>query len=301
MNEKVSVIIPNYNRKHLLSRTIDSVLNQSYTNIEIIIIDDNSSDGSKKMIEDYSQKHENIVCRFLSQNKGANFCRNLGVELSDGKYIAFLDSDDIFLPSKLEEQMKVFRKNENVGIVFTDYSINGKVVSNHEEGYIQLEDIIFRNTMGGFSTCVVSKSIFRNVGGLDERLPSCQDWDFYLKVLNEKVGYYLGSCLVEYYLQEDSISRNKTKVIEGHQLLFLKIKDINDIHQITSPANLDIEQKILLGDIYRRFSEFSKSKKLYSECMNKRITTKLILKLLSVSFGVSFYSNFNRIRKKFFV
>ena len=107
----ISVIIPTYNSYKFLIQSIESVINQSYREWELIIIDDNSIDGTFKIL-DYYKKNKKIKCIKLLKNRGPAYCRNLGVKISKGKYISFLDSDDVWLKNKLKIQVKFMEKNK---------------------------------------------------------------------------------------------------------------------------------------------------------------------------------------------
>ena len=115
----VDVILPNYNKAEFLEEAINSVISQSYKNWKLFIIDDGSEDSSKQVIENY-KKNTNINVIYLSRNKGVAFCRNLGIRLSNSKYIAFIDSDDYWTQNKLEEQI-YFMEKFNYGFTFTNY------------------------------------------------------------------------------------------------------------------------------------------------------------------------------------
>lgn len=114
----VSIIIPTYNRSKTIKRSINSVLYQTYDDFEIIVIDDGSSDGTDKVIKEFNDSRIKYVRHEL--NRGASAARNTGIKLSRGKYIAFQDSDDVWVPDKLEKQMNVFKSSENnFGVVFS--------------------------------------------------------------------------------------------------------------------------------------------------------------------------------------
>jgi len=116
----VSIVIPTYNRAGLLSRTIQSVLNQTYQDFEIIIVDDGSTDKTEEVVKSFNSKK--IFYNRHEENKGANAARNTGIKASRGEYIAFQDSGDEWLPQKLERQMKVFENaSPEVGVVYTGY------------------------------------------------------------------------------------------------------------------------------------------------------------------------------------
>jgi len=118
MNKKptVSVIIPAYNRAHLIGRAIKSVLNQAYQDFELIIIDDCSTDNTDEVVREFQKKDNRIIYLKHDQNKGGSAARNTGIKVSKSEYIAFLDSDDEWLPEKLEIQMEAILK-QNVSMV----------------------------------------------------------------------------------------------------------------------------------------------------------------------------------------
>lgn len=294
MEEKlVSVIIPNYNRSNLIISTVQSVLNQSYSNLEIIIVDDYSSDDSRDTIMSLMKKDSRIKKIFLESNKGANYCRNIGVSVAEGEYIAFLDSDDEFEENKIEVQVNCMEKmNEQVGIIFTNISVNGKAIGKMENQKVHLNKIMFRNELGGFSTVFLKKTVFNEIGGLDEDLKSCQDWEFYLRVLSKYDGYYISLPLVKYFLQEDSISKNLDKVIKGHKIVLKKIVIINDERKLVKPSVLQAEQLLLLGDIFRRFKDFRKANIYYTRALKENFSMKGIINKTTVMFNGRIYKLF---------
>lgn len=291
-NERVSVIIPNYNREKTIKHSILSVINQTYKNIEIIVVDDNSSDNSKELLMELTNQYKNLKVYFNNKNKGANFSRNKGAELSTGEYIAFLDSDDQFLPRKIERQMEILDrlKNNDIGIIFTNMLIKNKPMLHYKsDSFINIEDIIFRNRLGGFSSVLMKKDVFFEVGKLDEELLSCQDWDMYLKVLSKYSGYIISDPLVKYYLQDDSISKNFNKVIQGHNAIFNKIKKINNVKLLVNEKQLVYNQKLLLGDIYRRFGMFDEARRNYRYCIKYKKDIRTIIYIFSTLFGKRLY------------
>ena len=119
VNKTVDVIIPNFNKGNFISEAIDSVINQTYKNWKLYIIDDNSTDNSKKILQRYKKKKINIF--YLNENKGPAFCRNYALKKSKSNFIAFLDSDDYWFKNKLELQLKFMIKN-NYPFTFSDYT-----------------------------------------------------------------------------------------------------------------------------------------------------------------------------------
>ena len=118
----VSVIIPTYNRAKLLPRAIKSVLNQTFKDFEVIIVDDGSTDNTEEVINEFQKHNKRIKYIRHEKNKGAAAARNTGIKIAQGEYIAFQDSDDEWLPNKLEKQMEIFESAPaEIGVVYTDY------------------------------------------------------------------------------------------------------------------------------------------------------------------------------------
>ena len=122
MMPKVSVIIPTYNRAELLREAIDSVLAQTYKDFELIVVDDNSTDNTKDAVEGYTKNFQNIRYAVNRHKKGASGARNAGIESASGEWIAFLDSDDIWREDKLRLQMSLAEKDNDVGLIFTNFA-----------------------------------------------------------------------------------------------------------------------------------------------------------------------------------
>jgi len=177
----VTVVIPNYNYGAFLREAIDSVLAQTYDNIEVVVVDDGSSDVSRTVIESYSGRIRPI----FQQNKGVSAARNAGAAIGSGEFLAFLDADDVWLPDKVEKQMKVFEGNEKIGLVhvgFVEIDLKGergKTFIEGKAGRVAEDMLKFEGPviLAGGSGFVLRKSIFDAVGGFDERLSTSADWD----------------------------------------------------------------------------------------------------------------------------
>ena len=119
-NKLVSVIMPVYNAERYLEETLDSVLNQTYDDIEIICVDDMSSDGSRAILEKYKKKSDKVKAIYLTENAGVANARNVAIENAEGRFIAFLDSDDVWLPEKISRQIDFMLENQ-YEFTFTSY------------------------------------------------------------------------------------------------------------------------------------------------------------------------------------
>lgn len=197
----VSTIIPNYNNAPYIEDCVLSILNQSYKNKEIIIVDDCSSDGSQKIIRGLEQKYENIKAIYNIKNMGITMNRKIGIAKARGQYINYLDSDDfIENTQKLEREMEIIKYfKEKYGedvIAFSDVKIadaSGKIVSHFrdikpvKEGYI-LWDLITRRCLIP-QNFTFSKELYERVGGHDESISFYENWD--LKIRLSKLNKYV--------------------------------------------------------------------------------------------------------------
>ena len=184
----VSVIIPTYNRKNLLIRAINSVFEQTLPPSEIIIVDDHSSFDAKRYIENNCDDYLDIV-RILTndRNYGGAKSRNIGARNAKSMYVAFLDSDDYWDPTKLQKQMEIVNTHPDVGLVYCDKWIIDREGSIRESGKNLIDQNIWEYLLQGWtppntSTLLFRKEVFWALGGFDPRLTSCQDHDLWMRV-----------------------------------------------------------------------------------------------------------------------
>ena len=180
--DKVSVIIPTYNRGPLLEKAVDSVLAQSYDNYEIIVIDDGSTDDTRARLANYNSK----VRYIYQENSGPAAARNKGIKEAQCSLLAFLDSDDWFSPQKLETQLDRMQKEPHYLISHTDeiWYRRGKLL-NQKKKHHKPGGYIFERCLElcavSMSTVMVRRELFDSIGVFDETLPCCEDYDFWLR------------------------------------------------------------------------------------------------------------------------
>ena len=229
-NPAVSVIIPTYNRAHLIGRAIKSVLNQTYQDFEIIVIDDGSTDDTEEVVRSFPCKR--IIYIKHKKNKGVSLARNTGIKVAKGKYIAFLDSDDEWLPEKLDKQIKVLQnESPEVGVVYSNLCYidesgknMNKLLNHKKEGYIY-EDLLGRNYVGAPSTLLIRKECFNQVGLFDDLLNAQEDWDMWIRIAKYYRFSLIKVPLVKYRKHSDQISKNLSiKIITANRIL-VKYKD----------------------------------------------------------------------------
>ncbi len=183
INETVSVIIPTYNRAAWVFEAIDSVLSQTVAPLEIIVVDDGSTDGTRERLSFYGKR----IVTVFQENRGVSAARNLGIRQSKGRFIAFLDSDDLWEKGKLACQLGFFRKNPEALICQTGeiWIRRGKRV-NPMKKHTKLSGMIFgpslRLCLVSPSAVMVKRTLFDEVGVFDETLPACEDYDLWLRI-----------------------------------------------------------------------------------------------------------------------
>ena len=180
---QVSVIIPTYNRGWIIKEAIDSVLAQDYTEFELIVVDDGSTDHTSDVLDSY----RNVIKVIPQKNKGVSAARNLGIAEASGKFIAFLDSDDLWLSQKLTLQIEFFNQTPDALICQTEevWIRNGLRV-NPKKRHKKPSGMIFKPSLElclvSPSAVMIQRSLLDRVGGFDETLPACEDYDLWLRI-----------------------------------------------------------------------------------------------------------------------
>lgn len=215
----VSVIIPAYNAEPFIRKTIDSVLAQTYSQLEIIVVDDGSSDQTAEIVREISQKDDRITL-FRQANAGVAIARNLAIHHAQGDYIAPIDADDIWYPRKLEKQMRVMlNAGPEVGLVYAwsvyiteadDLTTTCQI--NYLEGVAHIP-MLYGNQLGNASSALIRRSCFEAIGGYNPQLRAhnaqgCEDWDLYLRIAEKFEFRVVPELLVGYRQVLNSMSFN---------------------------------------------------------------------------------------------
>lgn len=214
----VSVILPTYNCAHFLPDSIGSVVSQTYDLYEIIVVDDGSTDNSKEVLNPFMQKIKYI---HLEQNRGLPTARNIGIQSAQGKYIAFLDADDLWLPEKLQTDIEYFNKHPDIGMVYSRHTnidekgcvLNGDGKRRLPSGNIFIQLFSEQNFII-CSSVVVRKEVFETTGFFDEQLFNCQDWDMWLRIAFYFKISGIDKPLVKYRHNPRSLSKNRDNVLK---------------------------------------------------------------------------------------
>jgi len=219
MTELISIIIPTYNRAHLIGETLDSILAQTYTNWECIVVDDGSTDNTSNILAKYIEKDKRFQYhkRPKERIKGPNSCRNYGFEISKGEYIKWFDSDDILISNAFEISSIFFSKLPDLivsSLEFMDFN-KKKIEKKHvffSENLIQ--DYLIGKIKFYTFTPTWKKSFLEKQSSLfDEDITNMDDWDFNLRMLyNEPSIIYLNEPLIQYRIHEASLSHEINKL-----------------------------------------------------------------------------------------
>lgn len=230
LSPAVSAIIPTYNREHLIGRAVRSVLNQTFQDVEVVVVDDDSTDNTKEVIDGFNDTRIKYIKH--EENRGGSAARNTAIRNARGNYIAFLDDDDEWLPTKLEKQIDKLRKSaDRVGLIYSWAEIideNGNLFRKFQSRIKgeALREILDRNFLVS-PTAIVKKMCFDRVGLFDESFTSCQDREMWTRIAVQYQVEVLPECLARLYRHSSfSIGASPKKVIYGYYQYFTKFQKL---------------------------------------------------------------------------
>lgn len=220
---KVSIIIPTFNRPELLRRAVQSALNQTYPNVEVIVI----NDYPESDLEGLKNEFHSVKFYQNSKNMGGCYSRNRGIELSEGEYVNFLDDDDELFPDKISMQMEKFRESyiENVGFITAhveDFRSGKKIIKTNRVRGNAYRQLLSGFAIAGIETMLIKKNCLTEVGGFDENLQSSQEYDLMIRLAEKYRVDFVDKVLSRENRSSDQISLNFDKKITGATYLFSK-------------------------------------------------------------------------------
>jgi len=316
----ISVILPSYNHSKYIKESIDSILNQTYQNFELIITDDGSTDNSKEIILSYTDKR--IKSYFFKKNKGAVSATNFCIEKSKGKYISILNSDDIYCPQKIEKQINFLLRNKNTSAVFSyaqaidENSKEIKIENNPLEPVVStkasrtdmLKIFLDSGNILIHPTALIKKSVYKNIGFYDNRLHQIPDFEYWVRMC--VAGYnikVLPEKLIKYRFRENELNTSNgnrpdvsNRLIFEYQFLLknyfnLKIEDISKVFEIPNEyKNITENDKEFVvsqlifnhqhnGNLYQSIYKLTAMNKLF-KIINDKNTKKYLEKKYNFSF-----------------
>ncbi|MEH2111554.1 glycosyltransferase [Nostoc sp.] len=307
---KISVIIPAYNSEKTIKQTIQSVLNQTFTNLELIVINDGSQDSTLEVVTQFQDSRIKV---FSYANAGGNVSRNRGLNHAVGEFVSFLDADDIWTPDKLRSQLKALQGNVTAKVAYgwTDYiDTNGKFLLSGKRINLNgniYEELLLNNFLENGSNPLICKKALIALGGFDESLNAAQDWDMWLRLASKFDFICVPSVQIFYRISANSVSSNLARQEKAClQVLGRAYKQ--------RPSTVRNSWDISLANLYKYLAckalqkPFNRQKSLLSvrflwkyflndpsKLENLNFTLKLFLKIVIIFISPTlFYSIINR-------
>jgi len=300
---RVSVVLPTFNRANVIMRSVLSVLNQSYIDLELIVVDDCSNDNSREILTRVKDPRLKLV--FLEENRGACHARNVGLKIANGKFVAFQDSGDEWLVDKLSSQICLLESNPGYKATCTSYLLisecgKANVIPSHSLSRlnVQVQDLLRCNVIGT-PALVVETSFLRQLRGFDESLPRFQDWELAIRITKESPILFSSVPMVIAHSCENSITKNHESgivahefIIKKHYNLFLKNKPILALNL----RGLAISY-FLSGNVMAATVNVVKSLKYAPTSWKSVIFLFFLLVPISCNFKIGLYRKLEKLRK----
>jgi len=294
-SQLVSVILPTYNRKDLIGKSIQSVLAQSFDKFELIVVDDASTDSTEEVVKGFSDPR--VVYLKHLENKGGAAARNTGINTAKGEFIAFQDSDDIWLPEKLAKQMAVFEDSPaEVGVVYCECSRwegsqERQLPGNHlktKNG--NLYSVLLLGNFITLPSIVFKKVCLEKVGSFDETLPRLQDWELFLRISKYFEFRYVPEPLVQSFFTEGSISSKPEALIEAVELILRK-----NLQEFKKQPPIYSGQLLGLSNLYRQAGDIKKSRHYLIKAAKAHYRPGLFLAIMASFLGLSCFNAYWRL------
>ena len=303
---KVSVIIPTYNRAKYISEAINSVLNQSFKDFEIIVVDDGSTDNTRAILEPYLCK----IKYCYQKNSGPAKARNEGIKIAKGEYIGFLDSDDLWLPEKLKFQMDFFTQFPNIEILHCNLEFlkEGEILGFNfnkigliKGGYIFNDLLLLKGDI--FMPCVIIKrAILDEIGLFNESLHTAEDTNMFLRIAKKYYFGFIDKILVRIRIHQDNLT---TIGIKNYGT----IKNLDHISSLF-PELHPSRSKLMRKAYERRYkfighslflkSDYAKAREFFIEAIRINFFNFEIIILLSLTFIPKNILDYMRVKKRIF-
>lgn len=275
----VSVIIPTYNGESTILRAINSVLNQTYSNLELIVVDDCSKDNTFEVVKNVKDKRVKVLRH--KENRGGSAARNTGIKEAKGEYIAFLDDDDEWLSEKVEKQVEYLKSKESSlykGVVCSHMILSGKkwrTVIQTKEGDLREDILLMRLSLAAGSCLMVNRYVFNDIGMFNESYLRHQDMEFVLRYLRKYKLGVMEEPLAKIYGHSGNVS--------GEKMLEVKSKFLKDFEKDINSFGKKVAKKIYA----RQWLQVSKHYALDGDIKN---TFKYLH--TSLSYGILFSNRY---------
>lgn len=289
----IDVVIPTYNDcKHVL-QAIDSVLEQTISPTKVIVVDDGSDDETRKIIDEKYCSNKTVLYHF-QKNQGLSAARNKGIKLGKSQFIAFLDSDDMWKPTKLEKQINSFKKTnfKNLGLVYCNYELINEDNEKVEGSFFQLNRDVRGNVCqylnqsnqisGSGSAVLIKRKCFEKSGVFDESLSAAEDWDMWLRISKYFDVDYVYETLVQIRRHDNNMQNDELRLFTNMARVYTK-------HQLTNYINKKSVmemQRLLFTDLFKNRSNLKRTINALRE-MDPNFRTKIFKDKIALFRGLA--------------
>ncbi|MBU1127281.1 MAG: glycosyltransferase [Patescibacteria group bacterium] len=297
-NPLVSIIIPTRNRTAYLKNSLKSVLDQTYRKLEVIVIDDASTDKTLNFLKTIKDKRLKVI--LLKKQSGAQVARNRGIKMSKAEFIAFNDDDDIWQKDKLEKQMAIFEKDKEVGVVYCrikriDEKESFFMPKEGLSGQENVREALFLENNGiGLPSAIVKRECFKKAGFFDEKLPRYQDWELWLRISKFYKFKFLPETLVVSYLLPDGITKDKRVLLKATNIIFKKYKK-----EILKKPKRAASWFFRLGDLYYHERNLKKARNYFKKACEKNSCFKYKRAIVKTYLGKNMSEFLIKLKTKF--
>jgi glycosyltransferase involved in cell wall biosynthesis len=270
----VSIVIPACNAGQFIAEAIDSVLAQTFTDFEVIVVDDGSTDDTREVVARFTDHRLRYV---YQDHAGVSAARNAGIRQAQGRYIAFLDADDWWLPHKLALQVQILDACSEVGLVYCGaYRVrNGRVISKFRARYRGdvFKPLLVRGNekvmAGSASAVIIRKECFEQVGGFDEECFAAEDWEMWLRLAARYEFDCVPDCLVAVRFHEENTSAKAERMRQGISITFRKIFENPALQHKIEPIKerAKSQEYLLLGVYHYRAGDIRAARRHFIETL----------------------------------
>ncbi|MCK5285789.1 MAG: glycosyltransferase [Candidatus Pacebacteria bacterium] len=298
-NSKISVIIVTYNRPESVKEAIQSVLDQTFKDFELIIIDNGVKIPAKKIVESFRDSR----IKYIQNNKNTDCAggKNIGMKNMRGEFVAFLDDDDVWLPDKLELQVQAFEKNPEAGFCFTavtqifDHGIIDSIIPEGVGDY-------YERTLSNFSgflsvTLMIRKEVIDDIGFMDEAFPSHTDIEWIIRIAKKYKGIGVNKPLVKVMSlgSHNQMGSSMDRKITGREMILNKYKE-----EFEKRPEVLAKHLLMLAKFYRNNGQYKKAKEIFNKVNKLDFKISVFAYYLSMYFGGLGYKFFRILKGKSF-
>ena len=269
---KVSIIIPCYNQGKYVAEAINSALRQTFKDIEIVCVNDGSTDNSVEIIKSFENKYKNFIFLSNEENRGVIYSRNFAIKNCNGTYILPLDADDIIEPTYVEKAVKILDNNPNIGIVYCKAKIFGNYDKYWNLKPFNKSDILYENCI--FCSALFRKSDFIKIGGYNNNMKyGCEDYDLWLSFIEQGLEVFQINEILFSYRQYDETSRTTISLKNKKEIWNNLIK--NHINLYLNDENF--LERLIFSNPIKTNKKYKKYKKMFNKLFQITIIELIII------------------------